>query len=329
MEEDNLDLSRPFSLDTSVGRTGGNERNDVAKIETLLGESGHLDLSKTDGPTGFFGTRVDDAVKGFQKDHALKVDGLVNPGGQTIRMLAASLQKMGRRGDTLLAHISPAEASLLKERGGAGTVNPNTGLMEFYDADKMEGEYIWRTVGDGRVRSSHAERNGKVFSWEDPPEDGHPGEAYNCRCWAEDIEKEEPKKDCEEIRWEVWVANRRINALHEQIEAAKYDVSKTIELLGDLKSLLEETRAALRIALIPSVPKFPPSIGDAARAESQRRKILELQQRLEEIGNEIKTENDTLARQKKELEQLEHKQESHRQTAEELSRRYEECVKRQ
>ncbi len=45
--------------------------------------------------------------------------------------------------------------------------------------------YIWHTQGDGKVRESHAVNNGKVFAWDNPPEVGHPGEDYNCRCWAE------------------------------------------------------------------------------------------------------------------------------------------------
>ncbi|HBZ43970.1 MAG TPA: hypothetical protein DEO85_07950 [Maritimibacter sp.] len=45
--------------------------------------------------------------------------------------------------------------------------------------------YIWRTRRDGKVRLSHAEREGHVFSWGAPPEGGHPGEDYGCRCTAE------------------------------------------------------------------------------------------------------------------------------------------------
>lgn len=45
--------------------------------------------------------------------------------------------------------------------------------------------YIWRTRGDNKVRSRHAERDGQVFSWDNPPPGGHPGEDYNCRCTAE------------------------------------------------------------------------------------------------------------------------------------------------
>jgi len=41
------------------------------------------------------------------------------------------LQSQGRGGDTILAHINPEEAALLKAFGGSGTINPNTGLPEF------------------------------------------------------------------------------------------------------------------------------------------------------------------------------------------------------
>ncbi len=43
-----------------------------------------------------------------------------------------NLASKGRYGDTMLAHINPQEAGLLKAMGGAGTVNPQTGLREFY-----------------------------------------------------------------------------------------------------------------------------------------------------------------------------------------------------
>ena len=39
----------------------------------------------------------------------------------------------GRNGDTMLAHITPEEARLLRSRGGSGTINPDTGLPEFWN----------------------------------------------------------------------------------------------------------------------------------------------------------------------------------------------------
>ncbi|GBF05854.1 head morphogenesis protein [Deinococcus aerius] len=44
--------------------------------------------------------------------------------------------------------------------------------------------YIWRSASDDRVRPEHKARNGKVFAWNKPPADGHPGEPINCRCVA-------------------------------------------------------------------------------------------------------------------------------------------------
>ena len=41
------------------------------------------------------------------------------------------LAAQGRGGDSMLAHINPREAEMLKQMGGAGTVNPNTGLNEY------------------------------------------------------------------------------------------------------------------------------------------------------------------------------------------------------
>jgi len=55
--------------------------------------------------------------------------------GGDLRKIARLLQDKGRNGDTILAHINPREAALLREQGGAGTINPETGLPEFYTDD--------------------------------------------------------------------------------------------------------------------------------------------------------------------------------------------------
>jgi hypothetical protein len=52
-----------------------------------------------------------------------------------LKSIAKTLANKGRGGDTILAHITPKEVKILKAAGGAGTVNPETGLMEFYDGD--------------------------------------------------------------------------------------------------------------------------------------------------------------------------------------------------
>jgi hypothetical protein len=48
-----------------------------------------------------------------------------------LKAAAQELQAQGRGGDTILAHINPQEAAMLKAMGGSGTINPKTGLREF------------------------------------------------------------------------------------------------------------------------------------------------------------------------------------------------------
>jgi hypothetical protein len=48
-----------------------------------------------------------------------------------LSQMAQRVQSQGRDSDTILAHISPHEAAFLKRLGGSGTINPQTGLMEF------------------------------------------------------------------------------------------------------------------------------------------------------------------------------------------------------
>jgi SPP1 gp7 family putative phage head morphogenesis protein len=48
--------------------------------------------------------------------------------------------------------------------------------------------YVWRTSLDERVRPSHRSKEGNTYQWDNPPDDtGHPGNDYQCRCYAEPI----------------------------------------------------------------------------------------------------------------------------------------------
>lgn len=45
--------------------------------------------------------------------------------------------------------------------------------------------FIWRTSEDDRVREEHEALDGETFSYDDPPDEGLPGEPIQCRCTAE------------------------------------------------------------------------------------------------------------------------------------------------
>ncbi len=55
--------------------------------------------------------------------------------------------------------------------------------------------FVWRTMGDERVRDDetagpgegHVERNGKTYRWDDPPEGETPGQPVQCRCYGEAV----------------------------------------------------------------------------------------------------------------------------------------------
>ena len=47
--------------------------------------------------------------------------------------------------------------------------------------------FTWRTTGDEKVRDEHEEREGEVYSYDDPPDGELPGEPINCRCTADPV----------------------------------------------------------------------------------------------------------------------------------------------
>jgi hypothetical protein len=53
-------------------------------------------------------------------------------GGMVKNPISAGIASLGRGGDKMLAHITPREARMLMRAGGAGTINPVTGLPEFF-----------------------------------------------------------------------------------------------------------------------------------------------------------------------------------------------------
>ncbi|PZQ46398.1 MAG: hypothetical protein DI551_05150 [Micavibrio aeruginosavorus] len=102
--------------------------------------------------------------------------------------------------------------------------------LDYMDRDYIfSGAYIWRTVGDEKVRGPHALRSGKRFLWGDPPEGGHPSEDYNCRCWAEPVAP--PYHP-----WIEWVNKRREERLGKTAALEKLAPSKGLNV--DLVQIL-------------------------------------------------------------------------------------------
>jgi hypothetical protein len=72
-----------------------------------------------------------DQIRG-SSDMAMPPMGFARGGIASLNPIAKAMAKQGRYGDTILAHISPREAEMLKDMGGSGTINPMTGMPEFF-----------------------------------------------------------------------------------------------------------------------------------------------------------------------------------------------------
>lgn len=59
-----------------------------------------------------------------------------------LKVAGRKLQAAGRGGDSMLAHINPREAEMLRRMGGSGTVNPNTGLREYKSGKSILGAVL-------------------------------------------------------------------------------------------------------------------------------------------------------------------------------------------
>lgn len=120
---------------------------DVLKIKSALGVLGHYEAPEW-GLSEFPEPALFKAIQNFQRQHSLQADGVMKPGGPTEDTLrlslsrdqadtalyatARTLQDMGRNGDTILAHLTPVEAQLLHDITDGASINPPTGLLEFW-----------------------------------------------------------------------------------------------------------------------------------------------------------------------------------------------------
>lgn len=77
-----------------------------------------------------------------QQSQAIQEQKMAKGGIASVRKAAEKVRAAGRDGDTILAHINPEEAALLKSRGGSGSINPKTGLPEYKSIFKKIGKFL-------------------------------------------------------------------------------------------------------------------------------------------------------------------------------------------
>ena len=94
------------------------------------------------------------------------VPAMLSPGEFVVpRSVVASVASKGQQGDTMLAHINPTEAGLLKALGGSGTINPQTGLPQFFNIKDVLNIATWGGYGMLTGKWGHL---GKMWSFLNP-----------------------------------------------------------------------------------------------------------------------------------------------------------------
>lgn len=116
----------------------------------------------------------------------IMLDGFLN--GKSVKDIQKSIQNQ--------YDVTKSKAAMLA-RDQISTLNAQLSQMQQKDAGCKK--YRWSSSKDSRVRDCHRELDGKIFSWDDPPEMWyntkskgrvmtgrrcHPGEDFCCRCVA-------------------------------------------------------------------------------------------------------------------------------------------------
>lgn len=130
-----------------------------------------------------------DAVKlaEFRDRNISLVENAARVYAEDVRNIFESPEALGRRVEDLKAdllsrgNVSESRAELIARDQ---TLKLNGQINEARQTAAGVDKYTWSTSRDERVRESHAELEGEVFDWSSPPEVGHPGQDFQCRCVA-------------------------------------------------------------------------------------------------------------------------------------------------
>lgn len=115
-------------------------------------------------------------IKSIEQQYLDKVQTIITQGaisGKLNRDLAKEIRDLGGVTENRAKFIARDQSSKI-----------NAALTQARHEELGIKKYRWSTSGDERVRDSHAENDGKIFSYDQPPETGHPGQDFNCRCVA-------------------------------------------------------------------------------------------------------------------------------------------------
>ena len=196
-----------FKLKKPVASNMAVDEHDIRNLKVVLNRLGYYMPPKDIGIVGTPDRGVFDALKNFQKDHGLRESGAMRPGDKSEQKIRDMFQAL-----------------------------PEAGV-----------KYIWRTVGDNKVRASHAALEGEIRTF---GEGLDPGDDPGCRCSAELV----VKRDCKEEE----IAYAEAVEKFEKLDQRKREIEKKIEEIR--QELLNIEESIKNIWVITGVSSLLPRI---------------------------------------------------------------------
>lgn len=172
-----------FNLNKPVASDVATDEGDIRQLKVFLNRFGYYTPDKAIGMNGIPDRAMFEAVKVFQKGWGIPASGQIRPGDET--------------------------ENAIREMAESKKAKPKT--------------YIWRSVGDDKVREEHAALDGIERSFDEEPT---PGSDPNCRCWAEPAVK---RADCEEQEIAYANASAAFFIAEQNLRKAEIELAKLID----------------------------------------------------------------------------------------------------
>lgn len=171
-------ISEVNQRDIEGWRNNGLKISESLRKEIINAPTGEVVRSLLDAQVDLITSIPLDAAK---RVHELTLKGL--EGSRRADEVAAEIMRTGQ--------VTESRAMLIARTETSRTASVLVQARAQHVGSEM---YIWRSSGDGDVRTDHRKLNGKSFRWDAPPvadertgARAHPGSIYNCRCYAEPI----------------------------------------------------------------------------------------------------------------------------------------------
>ena len=217
-------------IEKSVGNNVENAEDDVRGVKRALTLMDRFDGNTSPEPHGIITREMDESVRGFQRDNDLRVDGVLNPRGETEGAL------LGRVSETVLSNmqrLGQSEDRLLEiDRGDNPPPRFNHGtLLKDKGAEKEPPPEKAEEKPPAPDKKPNPPKD-----FEKPEED------------REDSGKEEPeeKRDCSEWEAKLEGANDAIRAAGERLAQAEDALAPLQTDLGSKNLELEKKTLKLK-----------------------------------------------------------------------------------